>query len=961
MYYQVFRGDGSSKNYNILSEMLEDFDRQDVIDLYRLVKERFSASRPEGYDLILWGDLHTLFEPDEEDEIWKNQHEYNQECLKESSSEDRRFNPEENLEICKRIDQGVGSTSGIRACALRNFDLEVMELENSQNNALLSFPCSYSVIWIMGYYSVHHHSRNLVFTGIKMTVPSTSEKKECKKNDVKARSILLMALPNEHQLTFDQYVDAQSTFAAIKARFGKNEASKALLVIGNSGCWLLPEDLMYSSLKPTIGCDKESDNSKENTDDSLEQHQITDTETSSVRSSLKVDKDWKEKFFYLANHVREVEPKKVRENNDAPIIEDWVSDDEDDDEPNPKIEKKTVIPTATKIEFVKPETPVKSAHKHMAPRAVLMKTDLKSVNTATSVNTGRPFSTARSFNTVRPSYTAHTKSTVHCARLRTYFQNQAQSNVHRPFYKRTTLTNRCFNQRFNTSRQTVNTVRARGFNAVKPSSCWVWRPIKPNGASQLNDKGFVDSACSRHMTRNITHLSDFKDFDGGYVTFGGRAYGGRITGKGTIKTDNLDFDDVYFIKELKFNLFSVSQMCDKKNYVLFTDSELMKYMLLLFIFMTLVNILSLIVLAHSLLINLSLIISVSVTNGSWLWDNRLIFFGSTSRCIPIWTFKVDLCLITFNPELQVSHTIPDYQVSYPHVDCRVKTSLVCFGQMVELFLNIDLAKNYLLGVVSLFFEHCTSGCALDMGKAIFPAFFVTVRRYSDPIGKKRIVDLPKSNLIVTAAYGIHSILILKNDVLFYERLSQGWKAVRPSKSALQSFSFLFVAEPIWLKTISYVFIELVLPGLSPQESALNINVLIRVLIMCIEGVNNSISCVSDPDIQLKRYKSWILFGTDASDSRGFVSNLSSSFGRRLADPKALNRVYSFLLLTLVVVSVYFKHFDTDHTENSHLRSDGFTIRGLTVFVDVEFLSPKPPVSDAIGRTDVIFPFALNPQ
>ncbi|GJV75069.1 putative ribonuclease H-like domain-containing protein, partial [Tanacetum coccineum] len=91
--------------------------------------------------------------------------------------------------------------------------------------------------------------------------------------------------------------------------------------------------------------------------------------------------------------------------------------------------------------------------------------------------------------------------------------------------------------------------------------------------SQLNDKGFVDSGCSRHMSGNIAHLSDFKDFDGGYVTFGGGANGGRITGKGTIKTDKLDFEDVYFVKELKFNLFSVSQMCDKKNYVLFTDSE----------------------------------------------------------------------------------------------------------------------------------------------------------------------------------------------------------------------------------------------------------------------------------------------------------------------------------------------------------------------------------------------------
>ncbi|GJX43023.1 hypothetical protein Tco_0259699 [Tanacetum coccineum] len=52
MYYQVFRGDGSSKNYKILSEMLEDFDRID-------------------------GDLHTLFEPDKDDEIWRDQHEYN--------------------------------------------------------------------------------------------------------------------------------------------------------------------------------------------------------------------------------------------------------------------------------------------------------------------------------------------------------------------------------------------------------------------------------------------------------------------------------------------------------------------------------------------------------------------------------------------------------------------------------------------------------------------------------------------------------------------------------------------------------------------------------------------------------------------------------------------------------------------------------------------------------------------
>ncbi|GKD10999.1 hypothetical protein Tco_1190684, partial [Tanacetum coccineum] len=59
-----------------------------------------------------------------------------------------------------------------------------------------------------------------------MSVPVTAEEKTNKKNDVKARSLLLMALPNEHQLTFSQYNDAKTMFAAIKTRFGGNEATR---------------------------------------------------------------------------------------------------------------------------------------------------------------------------------------------------------------------------------------------------------------------------------------------------------------------------------------------------------------------------------------------------------------------------------------------------------------------------------------------------------------------------------------------------------------------------------------------------------------------------------------------------------------------------------------------------------------------------------------------------------------
>nr|GFC00940.1 hypothetical protein [Tanacetum cinerariifolium] len=94
-----------------------------------------------------------------------------------------------------------------------------------------------------------------------------------------------------------------------------------------------------------------------------------------------------------------------------------------------------------------------------------------------------------------------------------------------------------------------------------------------NPQQALKDKGVIDSGCSRHMTWNMSYLSDFKELNGEYVAFGGNPKGGKITGKGKIKTGKLDFDDVYLFKELKFNLFSVSQMCDKKNTVLFTDTK----------------------------------------------------------------------------------------------------------------------------------------------------------------------------------------------------------------------------------------------------------------------------------------------------------------------------------------------------------------------------------------------------
>nr|GEZ18543.1 hypothetical protein [Tanacetum cinerariifolium] len=68
-------------------------------------------------------------------------------------------------------------------------------------------------------------------------------------------------------------------------------------------------------------------------------------------------------------------------------------------------------------------------------------------------------------------------------------------------------------------------------NAVKASTCWIWKPSQ-NTTNKVN----------------IYYLSDYEPFDGGYVSFG--QGGCKITGKGTIKTGKLEFENVYFVKDL---------------------------------------------------------------------------------------------------------------------------------------------------------------------------------------------------------------------------------------------------------------------------------------------------------------------------------------------------------------------------------------------------------------------------
>nr|GEY04631.1 hypothetical protein [Tanacetum cinerariifolium] len=253
----------------------------------------------------------------------------------------------------------------------------------------------------------------------------------------------------------------------------------------------------------------------------------------------------------------------------TPIIEDWVSDSEDDSEAAlPQNAPSSVQPTEylkPPRPFVKPiETSILAAtHKtaipkpktlrsnrnrkacfvHVDPTTVLTKSKLVPLTAARPVIADVPHPHMTS---PRPAKTIITKP---------YLPPRSKIN-HSPSPKPHNFPPK------------VTTVKAPMVNDVEGvQGNW------GNPQHALKDKGVLDSGCSRHMIGNMSYLSKFKEINGRYVAFGGNPKGGKITRKGKIRTDKLDFDDVCFVKEPKFDLFSVSQMCDKKNNVLFIDTE----------------------------------------------------------------------------------------------------------------------------------------------------------------------------------------------------------------------------------------------------------------------------------------------------------------------------------------------------------------------------------------------------
>nr|GEW76277.1 ribonuclease H-like domain-containing protein [Tanacetum cinerariifolium] len=366
---------------------------------------------------------------------------------------------------------------------------------------------------------------------VQPVAPTTAEQRLARKNELKARGTLLMALPDKHQLKFNIYKDAKTLMEAIEKRFGGNKETKKVQKTllkkqyeNFTGLSFESMDQIHDSLQKLIS-------QLEILEESLSQEDIN---LKGQEGILELMKLLQLGLIFQSVMVLEVMIGDFIQKKNQPTMPSWHS-------PPPVL---PVLIMRYQLGEGYHAIPPSYTGTFMPPKPDLVFHDAPAVNETVPT----------AFN-VELSPTKYDK----------YF---SQSN--RP--SAPIIEDWVSDSEDDSEGEPMTAQKAPSFvqtsehvKTPRPSVKPLEHPILAANLKTdiLKPKGHG----------NMSYLTDFEEINGGYVAFGGNPKGGKITGKGKIKTSKLDFDDVYFVKELKFNLFSVSQMCDKKNIVLFTDTE----------------------------------------------------------------------------------------------------------------------------------------------------------------------------------------------------------------------------------------------------------------------------------------------------------------------------------------------------------------------------------------------------
>nr|GEZ93553.1 ribonuclease H-like domain-containing protein [Tanacetum cinerariifolium] len=199
----------------------------------------------------------------------------------------------------------------------------------------------------------------------------------------------------------------------------------------------------------------------------------------------------------------------------APIIEDWVSDSEDESEPNDPQSASSFVQTSEHVKL--------SGHSAQPVEASILETTPNSTSSKTN-----------------GSRRKNRKTCFVCRGVDHLIKDcifHAKPKTHMSYDKQYASSTKKYSQK--------HIIPVAVLTKSKPVSVTTAKTLLPGHAKVVSaakgkkgkwNKGVIDSGCSRHMTWNMSYLSNFQELNGGYVAFGGNPKGGKISGKGKIKT-----------------------------------------------------------------------------------------------------------------------------------------------------------------------------------------------------------------------------------------------------------------------------------------------------------------------------------------------------------------------------------------------------------------------------------------
>ncbi|GJT34481.1 reverse transcriptase domain-containing protein [Tanacetum coccineum] len=258
-YFQIIRADGNSQMYLTFGKMLKNFDREDLEVLWSIVKARFKKTEPVNYmDNFLLLNLKTMFEHHVEDNVWKNQQglvkvlnwklydSCGVHCVTMQSMlfyllvekmypltnhtlhqmfNDVKLQVDYECEMAfellrlvkKQLKEGYGRIVGIKsllevtAAKLKEFDLLKWDPTREDTDSESAHIVAASKVPMLKPENGNTAPKITVVEGVEKVIPpTTAEEKAQKRLEVKARSTLMMGIPNEHQLKFNSIKDLEA-------------------------------------------------------------------------------------------------------------------------------------------------------------------------------------------------------------------------------------------------------------------------------------------------------------------------------------------------------------------------------------------------------------------------------------------------------------------------------------------------------------------------------------------------------------------------------------------------------------------------------------------------------------------------------------------------------------------------------------------------------------------------------